>query len=112
MSRQLFRQCPGCGNLFATYKVNQIYCCRECYLRAKNENYVPAQYRKKEAVPVRIRVPKPLPVFPEFQLKPGKVYKAQKRQCCDGIRATYIVTLDEEHRTIVRQEECEEVADE
>ena len=44
MSRQLFRQCPGCGNLFATYKVNQIYCCRECYLRAKNENYVPAQY--------------------------------------------------------------------
>lgn len=112
MSRQLFRQCPGCGNLFATYKVNQIYCCRECYLRAKNENYIPAQYRKKEAVPVRIRVPKPLPVFPAFQLKPGKVYKAQKRQCCDGIRATYIVTLDEKHRTIVRQEECEEVPDE
>ena len=79
MSRQLFRQCPGCGNLFATYKGNQVYCCRECYLRAKNENYIPAQYRKKEAVPVRIRVPKPLPVFPEFQLKPGKVYKAQKR---------------------------------
>jgi hypothetical protein len=112
VNKLLYRQCRGCGNLFTTYRTDQVYCCRECYRRAKNENYVPAQYRKKEAVPVRIRVPKPLPVFPEFQLKPGKVYKAQKRQCCDGIRATYIVTLDEKHRTIVRQEECEEVPNE
>lgn len=109
MNRQLFRQCPGCGNLFATYKGNQVYCFRECYLRAKNENYVPAQYRKKEAVPVRIRVPKPLPVFPEFQLTPGVVYKAEKHFGQLATRAFYIVTLDKNHRTIVRQEECEEV---
>lgn len=63
----------------------------------------------KQGIEVWIVIPEPLPVFPEFQLKPGKIYKAQKRQCCDGIRATYIVTLDEKHRTIVRQEECEEV---
>lgn len=112
MSRQLFRQCPGCGNLFATYKGNQVYCCRECYRRAKNVNYIPAQYRKKEAVPVHIRVAKPLPVFPAFQLEPGKTYPALKHQGTDGYRATYIVTLDEKHRTIVRQEECEEVSDE
>ena len=111
MNKLQYRQCRGCGNLFTTYRTDQVYC-RECYRRSKNINYIPAQYRKKEAVPVHIRVTKPLPVFPAFQLEPGKVYAAQKRQCCDGIRATYIVTLDEKHRTIVRQEECEEVADE
>ena len=58
---------------------------------------------------VKIRLQKQLPVFPEFQLTPGVVYPAEKYQSCHDGRATYIVTLDADHRTLVRQEECEEV---
>lgn len=107
MSREQ-RVCMTCHKRFDAINDRQRFCSKPCYLTAKRNGYVPSAIRRPPE-PVHIRLPQPLPVFPEFQLKPGKVYKAQKRQCCDGIRATYIVTLDEKHRTIVRQEECEEV---
>ena len=80
-------------------------------LRAKHHGYVPSAIRRPPE-PVYIRLPKRLPVFPEFQLEPGRVYKADRYQSLQCGRVTYIVTLDKEHRTIVRQEECEEVAHE
>lgn len=110
MSREQ-RVCMTCHKRFDALNDRQRFCSKPCYLIAKRNGYVPSAIRRLPE-PVHIRLPQPLPVFPAFQLEPGKVYAAQKRQCCDGIRATYIVTLDEKHRTIVRQEECEEVADE
>lgn len=89
----------------------QRFCSKPCYLRAKHHGYVPSAIRRPPE-PVYIRLPKRLPVFPEFQLEPGRVYKADRYQSLQCGRVTYIVTLDKDHRTIVRQEECEEVAHE
>ncbi len=35
-SNPVYKKCPICGKVFITYKSqNKIYCCRECYRRAK-----------------------------------------------------------------------------
>ena len=107
MSREQ-RVCMTCHKRFDAINDRQRFCSKPCYLAAKRNGYVPSAIRRPPE-PVHIRLPQPLPVFPAFQLQPGKTYPALKHQGTDGYRATYIVTLDEKHRTIVRQEECEEV---
>ena len=107
MSRTVQKTCPYCGKHFETVS-SKTFCSMPCYLAARHAGYVPAPLRRPPE-PVYIRLPEPLPVFPEFQLKPGVIYKAEKHFGQLATRAFYIVTLDEDHRTIVRQEECEEV---
>lgn len=111
MSRKVQRVCPTCHKQFEAYVDRKRFCCNACYLASKTGSYIPASSRKPPQ-PVHIRLPKPLPVFPEFQLTPGAIYPAVKYQNLQPGRATYVVTLDEDHRTIVRQDECEEVAHE
>lgn len=107
MSREQ-RVCMTCHKRFDAINDRQRFCLKPCYLTAKRNGYVPSAIRRPPE-PVHIRLPQPLPVFPEFQLTPGVVYKAEKHFGQLATRAFYIVTLDEKHRTIVRQEECEEV---
>ena len=112
MSRKVQRVCPTCHKQFEAYVDRQRFCSNACYLAAKRGGYAAAACAPSPEA-VFIRLPKRLPVFPEFQLEPGVVYEAKK--CYNNQypgRATYIVTLDEDRRTIVRQEECEEVAHE
>ena len=108
MSKALQKRCLLCNKPFVTHDRSRIYCCRDCYKLAKRGNYVRGTSRQPPQ-PVKIRLPKRLPVFPEFQLTPGIVYNAAKYQSCQSGRTTYIVTLDEKHKTIVREDECEEV---
>lgn len=111
MTSVLQKTCLFCRERFVTTVRNQIYCSNACYLAAKADQ----RSRKSERctpTPVKIRLLDGLPVFPEFQLEPGEIYDAIRHQSCAGDRMTYIVTLDEKHQTIVRQEECEEVYDE
>ena len=107
MSRKQ-RVCMTCHKRFDARNDRQRFCSKPCYLIATRNGYVPSAIRRPPEL-VYIRLPKRLPVFPEFQLTPGVVYRANKYRNLQAGRATYIVTLDEEHRTIVRQEECEEV---
>lgn len=100
--------CMTCHKRFDAINDRQRFCSKPCYLAAKRNGYVPSAIRRPPE-PVHIRLPQPLPVFPEFQLTPGVVYKAEKHFGQLATRAFYIVTLDKNHRTIVRQEECEEV---
>ena len=111
MNKAFQKRCIYCNNPFITYKPNQVYCSRACYLLEKYAQYVPSGARA-EPDTVRIRLPKRIPVFPEFQLTPGVVYPAMRYKSSQGERITYIVTLDEAHKTIVRENECEEVHDE
>lgn len=108
MSRKVQRVCPTCHKQFEAYVDRKRFCCNACYLASKTGSYIPVSSRKPPQ-PVYIRLPQPLPVFQEFQLTPGVVYKAEKHFGQLATRAFYIVTLDKNHRTIVRQEECEEV---
>ena len=107
MSREQ-RVCMTCHKRFDAINDRQRFCSKPCYLLAKHNGYVPSAIRRPPEL-VHIRLPKRLPVFPEFQLTPGVVYKAEKHFGQLATRAFYIVTLDKDHRTIVRQEECEEV---
>jgi len=111
VSKAQQKRCLLCNKPFATHSRSQVYCCRGCYKQARLGRYVPATVRTPPEK-VRIRLSRRIPVFPEFQLTPGVVYDAMKYKSCQSYRTTYIVTLDEKHRTIVREEECEEVADE
>lgn len=107
MSRKQ-RVCMTCHKRFDALNDRQRFCSKPCYLLAKHNGYVPSAIRRPPEL-VHIRLPKRLPVFPEFQLTPGVVYPAEKHQSQQCGHVTYIVTLDDEHRTIVRQDECEEV---
>lgn len=111
MSNAMQKRCLLCNKSFVTSSRSQVFCCRECYKEARRGNYV-RNASKQLPQPVKIRLRKHLPVFPEFQLEPGRVYEAEKFQSCQSYHVTYIVTLDEKHRTIVRPDECEEVLDE
>lgn len=108
MSNAMQKRCLLCNKSFVTSSRSQVFCCRECYKEARRGNYV-RNTSKQLPQPVKIRLRKHLPVFPEFQLTPGAVYDAAKYQSCQSGRATYIVTLDTQHKTIVREDECEEV---
>lgn len=105
------KKCLYCRKPFDTPTRSQIYCSQQCAAAArKGVSFQPGARRAPE--PVKIRLTKFLPVFPEFQLEVGKVYAAEKYTPAPGANVTYVVTRDEKHRTIVRPDECEEVADE
>lgn len=108
MSLIWHKKCLLCGKPFDTRIRNQVYCSRVCSGKAHQGVNLGKRPRKPPEM-VKIRLQKQLPVFPEFQLTPGVVYPAEKYQSCHDGRETYIVTLDADHRTLVRQEECEEV---
>lgn len=76
MSREQ-RVCMTCHKRFDAINDRQRFCSKPCYLAAKRNRYVPSAIRRPPE-PVYIRLPQPLPVFPEFQLTPGVVYKAEK----------------------------------
>ena len=105
------KKCLYCRKSFDTPTRSQIYCSQQCAAAArKGVSFQPAPRRAPEIV--KIRMIKPLPVFPEFQLEVGEVYTAEKYVPVSGANITYIVNRDEGRRTIVRPDECEEVADE
>ena len=112
MGKRIYQKhCLFCGEHFETTVKSQIYCSSKCSAAGWTSRYCQSRPRPAPEK-VRIRLPKRIPVYPEFQLEPGRVYEAEKFQSCQSYHVTYIVTLDEKHRTIVRPDECEEVADE
>lgn len=111
MSEVLHKKCLYCRKPFDTTIRSRIYCSQKCSAAARKGISFQSSGRRASEI-VKIRLTKPLPVFPEFQLTVGRVYTAEKYAGCSGANTTYIVTRDEKHRTIVRLHECEEVADE
>lgn len=102
------KTCIRCGKIFSVRERDQIYCSRACSNASHNGVNLSKQPRPKPDI-VKIRLFEGLPVFQEFYLTPGRIYKAEKHQSTRQSRPVYLVRLDPAHTTLVRPEECEEV---
>lgn len=102
------KKCLRCGKPFRTRIRSQVYCSRVCS-GAAHRGKDCAKLPKPAPPRVYIRITRPIPVWPEFQLELGGVYEAEKYQSCEHARASYIVRKANGVATLVRMGECEEV---
>lgn len=104
---QLEKICRQCHKPFVTRLRNQIYCSRAC-ANAAHRGVDFAKRKKAPPVIVRIRITALVPVWPEFEVKLGEVYEAERRQLCRNGHIMYIVNRPG-GKTVVRSTECVEV---
>lgn len=106
--QQFEKVCRQCQKPFTTRLRPQIYCSQHC----ANLAHRGVDFAKRERPApkrVRIRITQPIPVWPDFAVKPGKVYEAERYQACETGHVMYVVKRPGGRKTIIRDHECVEV---
>lgn len=110
-SRMQELRCANCGKAFtAPRSQHRKYCSRKClYAWKKREGPKPGIRREREWTPVKICVPRPLGLKPEFEPERWKVYDAERYNSMDAQgKHGYVINVNG-HRINVRENECVEV---
>lgn len=102
------KKCLRCGRNFQTRIRSQIYCSRAC-ADVAHRGVDFAKRERPAPQRVRIRITRPVPVWPEFAVELGAVYDAERYQYCETGHIMYVVARPGGRKTIVRDHECVEV---
>lgn len=103
------KRCAYCGKIFYTYSDHIRFCNKSCSAQGRKANNVP---HERQFETVKIKITQHLPVFPRMIPRVGAVYKAQKVFNAQYVNQTiYIIPDIGKYGLIVRESECEEVAE-
>lgn len=105
---QLKKLCRQCHKPFTTRLRTQVYCSRAC-ADVAHRGVDFAKRERPAPQRVRIRITRPISVWPEFAVELGAVYDAERYQYCETGHIMYVVARPGGRKTIVRDHECVEV---